>query len=369
MQFVGSLSACLLSLIVGGCEAFAATQVPVLASPSVTAATPKKKPVCATGRTGKEVVANLIKRYRQDEVTVRVGARDVKKAEQMFSDVSDRVEIVQCDLLNEGSINKATSGVDKVVWAATGFSQQQSLLDRVFSLIRFATSPKTTVEVEGIQKLVQALKQQRDGRKEQDDAALTRPFWDEAEKEKFVEVTDIPIVKLNPFNILGTKLEGENVLRKSGVPYCIVRPCGLNDAHKRGRPVLVQGDVAIGRINRKDAAEVVCSVLECPEATGKTFEVFTIPLYKKSPQTFKKTLEGLKRDSPDWQDDVGSKVVSDELYEFLRQLQPNPQPRNVDQGSLRQSDEEPEEDEGVKADAVQQKERVERQDRIVAAVR
>ena len=41
----------------------------------------------------------------------------------------------------------------------------------------------------------------------------------------FVEGSaDIPIVRLNPLNILGVKREGEESLRETGVPYTIVRP-------------------------------------------------------------------------------------------------------------------------------------------------
>jgi len=62
-------------------------------------------------------------------------------------------------------------------------------------------------------------------------AAVTRPFWTDAmRKSKGTKVTDIPIVKLNPGNILTYKLRGENILRYQGnVSYAIVRPIGLND--------------------------------------------------------------------------------------------------------------------------------------------
>ena len=47
-----------------------------------------------------------------------------------------------------------------------------------------------------------------------------------------------------------------------GVDYCIVRPAGLNDNWPAGsRPVFSQGDVAVGRINRKDVAKVLVDVL------------------------------------------------------------------------------------------------------------
>jgi len=68
-------------------------------------------------------------------------------------------------------------------------------------------------------------------------AAVTRPFWTDAmRKSKGTKVTDIPIVKLNPGNILTYKLRGENILRYQGnVSYAIVRPIGLNDEVEIGQ--------------------------------------------------------------------------------------------------------------------------------------
>jgi hypothetical protein len=45
------------------------------------------------------------------------------------------------------------------------------------------------------------------------------------------------------------------------------------------RPVFSQGDVAVGRINRKDVACILADVLSTREATGKTFEVITLAGY------------------------------------------------------------------------------------------
>lgn len=55
----------------------------------------------------------------------------------------------------------------------------------------------------------------------------------------------------------------------SGVDYVVVRPCGLNDNHPAGsRPLFSQGDVAVGRINRKDVAKLLVDCLAAPAATG-----------------------------------------------------------------------------------------------------
>ncbi len=59
--------------------------------------------------------------------------------------------------------------------------------------------------------------------------------------------------------------------------YCIFRPCGLNDNWSPNqRPIFSQGDVAVGRINRIDVARILVDILSTPEATGKTFEAFSI---------------------------------------------------------------------------------------------
>lgn len=70
------------------------------------------------------------------------------------------------------------------------------------------------------------------------------------------------------------------VLSSTGVNYSIVRPTGLNDNWPAGsRPLFSQGDVAVGRIHRKDVAKVLVDVLVTPEACDKTFEVLALAGY------------------------------------------------------------------------------------------
>lgn len=65
-----------------------------------------------------------------------------------------------------------------------------------------------------------------------------------------------------------------------GVSYCIFRPTGLNDKWPSGsRPIFSQGDVAVGRINRKDVATILADCIDTPQATGKTFEAFSVEGY------------------------------------------------------------------------------------------
>merc|ERR1719440_964867 len=111
-------------------------------------------------------------------------------------------------------------------------------------------------------------------------AGVTRPAWSDAKKEALVGAADIPIIRLNPGGILGKKCEAEEALRQSGLPYAVVRPTGLKfEDWPQGRPIFSQGDVAVGRTNACDLAEILVSVLTEPEANGKTFEMFTLAGY------------------------------------------------------------------------------------------
>ncbi|KAG2496036.1 hypothetical protein HYH03_005958 [Edaphochlamys debaryana] len=89
-----------------------------------------------------------------------------------------------------------------------------------------------------------------------------------------------PAVKLNDAlgGLLTWKLEGEDALRGSGVPYAIVRPTALTE-EPGGMPVeLDQGDTVKGKISREDVADLCVALLGCPAATNTTFEVrSTVP--------------------------------------------------------------------------------------------
>jgi hypothetical protein len=85
------------------------------------------------------------------------------------------------------------------------------------------------------------------------------------------------------------------MLRTLGVRYCIVRPCGLNNDWPSGRPVLSQGDIAVGRTNRGDLARLLVRLLAEPSAAQKTLECFTIPYYPE-PLNYKDQLSRLVND-------------------------------------------------------------------------
>jgi hypothetical protein len=110
-------------------------------------------------------------------------------------------------------------------------------------------------------------------------AGVTRPEWSEDKKQRLEGAADIPIIRLNPADVLGKKRAAETRLRQSGLPYAIVRPTGLKDSWPAGRPIFSQGDVAVGRSAPADVANVLVGLLDQPDAVGKTFEMLTLTGY------------------------------------------------------------------------------------------
>ncbi|CAD7695637.1 unnamed protein product [Ostreobium quekettii] len=93
---------------------------------------------------------------------------------------------------------------------------------------------------------------------------------DAAAREK-----EIPIVQMNPKGLLDWKYAGENAIRATGLPYTVVRPCGLKDDGEMV-PNLIegdQGDQFRGTLTFGDVADVVVRVLDSPAAAYKTFEI------------------------------------------------------------------------------------------------
>lgn len=89
-----------------------------------------------------------------------------------------------------------------------------------------------------------------------------------------------PAVRLNKELgfILTYKLKGEDLLRESGLPYTIVRPCALTEEPAGADLIFDQGDNITGKISRDEVALICIAALESPYACQKTFEVkSTIP--------------------------------------------------------------------------------------------
>lgn len=195
-------------------------------------------------------------------------------------------------------------------------------MEKLKSLMQVALGPRRTIDSLGIMNLAAAFEGEKDDGLARvvmcSSAGVTRPKWDESKKKKLEGAADIPIVRLNPFGVLNVKAESEEVLRGSGVGYCIVRPSGLNDAWPSGsRPVFTQGDVAVGRSSRKDVAKLLVDVLTCPEAVGKTFEVVMVAKYSP-PDSISPALSRLKLDA----DGPPTEREVEVAYSLMQQLLP-----------------------------------------------
>ncbi|XP_044481342.1 protein HIGH CHLOROPHYLL FLUORESCENCE PHENOTYPE 173, chloroplastic-like isoform X1 [Mangifera indica] len=89
-----------------------------------------------------------------------------------------------------------------------------------------------------------------------------------------------PAVRLNKEldYILTFKLKGEDLIRESGIPYTIVRPCALTEEPAGADLIFDQGDDIMGKISREEIARICIAALDSPFACDKTFEVkSTVP--------------------------------------------------------------------------------------------
>lgn len=89
-----------------------------------------------------------------------------------------------------------------------------------------------------------------------------------------------PAVRLNKELdfILTYKLKGEDLIRESGIPYAIIRPCALTEEPAGADLIFDQGDNITGKVSREEVARICVAALDSPYATDKTFEVkSTVP--------------------------------------------------------------------------------------------
>ncbi|OVA19989.1 NADH:ubiquinone oxidoreductase intermediate-associated protein 30 [Macleaya cordata] len=87
-----------------------------------------------------------------------------------------------------------------------------------------------------------------------------------------------PAVRLNKELdfILTYKLKGEDLIRESGIPYTIIRPCALTEEPAGADLIFDQGDNIMGKISREEVARICVAALESPYACDKTFEVKSV---------------------------------------------------------------------------------------------
>ena len=226
----------------------------------------------ATGRLGRFVVEELLK---DPKVEILALTRNVSRAEE-FLPADERIKVVPWKPEDEAAATSAFSDADVAIWCAEG-RQGLVAMGKAFA--------SRTSRSSGSPRVVMC-----------SSAAVTRPTWSEKQKSRLSGAADIPIVRLNPGGLLDEKRATEKLLRKSGASYTVARPTGLKDDWPTGRPVLSQGDVAVGRTSRQDLATFLVRLLDEPSSTGKTFELLTVPGYPK-PLGYDQVLERLRPDA------------------------------------------------------------------------
>jgi hypothetical protein len=190
----------------------------------------------ATGRVGTMVCEQCLVRIPNSRV--RAVFRNETKAQVMLDrlmrDYPGRVELVKCDLGDRRQLRAALEGADQVVYCASAFrAPRGNVFQKIGRLFKIKLSQAfgRALDIRGPalackmlhklentapwsmaqKKLDQSLQVPRIVMLSS--AAVTRPSWDEAKRAQYREAAEIAIVKLNPLNVLGTKLRGENRLK------------------------------------------------------------------------------------------------------------------------------------------------------------
>lgn len=193
----------------------------------------------ATGRTGKIIVEKLIHQGGKPHVLVR----DLPTARERWGNT---VTYHRGDVRDVNTLMPALLGV-------------QALISAIGAQSPVGKNCPKRVGYQGVMNLVQAACS----------VGVSR----------FILISSIAVTHpehpLNHFGkVLKWKFKGEQVLRKSGLDYVIIRPGGLKDTPGGGRKLIFdQGDRLLGMISRSDLANICLHALQYPHPLRVTFEV------------------------------------------------------------------------------------------------
>jgi uncharacterized protein YbjT (DUF2867 family) len=159
------------------------------------------------------------------------------------------IEPVLCDLEGDGDVAAAVRGADAVVFAAGAGPGS-------------GAARKTTMDLDGAVKLIEAAKAERVSRYLMVSAmgAADPPAADGDGGDEVFAV------------YLRAKAGADEALRASGLDYTIVRPGGLTDDPGTGL-VSVAERLPRGQIPRADVAAVFLACLDSPATIGRSFDL------------------------------------------------------------------------------------------------
>ncbi|MDX2222986.1 MAG: SDR family oxidoreductase [Rhodospirillaceae bacterium] len=195
----------------------------------------------ATGKSGRAIITSLL----DQGYAVRAMVRNPAKA----TDLGAGVELVTADVTKKETLPAAVKGVDYVI--------------STIGAVPFGADVPEKIDYQGVADLVDAAK-----------AAGVKHF---GLMTSMGAGSEDPNEQLNKmFNmILKWKGKGEEHLRKSGLPYTIVRPGGLADCEpgKTGLKVSTMKGTGGGQVCRADAGLTLVEAIKNPAFHGKTFAV------------------------------------------------------------------------------------------------
>ncbi|CAN1250585.1 Uncharacterized protein At2g37660, chloroplastic [Linum perenne] len=242
-----------------------------ISTDSVTTSSSSSKLVLVAGGTGgvgQLVVASLLSR----KIKSRLLLRDPEKATALFGDQDDEIlEVLKADTRNSGDLDPSMfEGVTHVI-CSTGTT--------AFPSRRWdGDNTPERVDWEGVRNLVSALP---------------------PSVKRIVLVSSIGVTKsnelpwsiMNLFGVLKYKKMGEDFVRKSGLPFTIIRPGRLTDgpytsydlntllkatAGERRAVIIGQGDKLIGEVSRLVVAEACIQALDIDFTEGKAYEINSV---------------------------------------------------------------------------------------------
>jgi len=237
--------------------------------------------VGAGGATGLETVKALL-------AFPTLQVRCVVRSPDKYAGKFGKAEVVKGDVTDEASLKEAFKGCHGVVFAASASTYR---------------GPGGPYEVDnmGLQNTARCAKAAGVARLVVVSSRLVNPInkWH-----------PIRIILNNiKYSLMDYKFEGEEFVRKSGLPYVIVRPGGLTGGEgqrqAKSEPgsehilaAAAEGDLGSARsIHRGDVAAVVCEALLSEDATNKTIEIVARPRNADDP-SFEANLKEMFKNIP-----------------------------------------------------------------------
>ncbi|KAK9843431.1 hypothetical protein WJX81_002050 [Elliptochloris bilobata] len=200
----------------------------------------------AGGPTGLECVKRLAQLGRPVQAIIR----SPDKYTDLFSGLGSNVTAVKGDVESSESLTVALAGVKNIIFAASGKGYWSARAVDELGVGAVAEAAKAV----GVKHIVLV------------SSALVSPHN---------RCHPIRLILNNiRWGLMDSKYRGENLLRKSGITYTVVRPGGLTNGPALTEELVVnQGDRVAGRVSRADVAAVAVAALSDPRAANVTLEL------------------------------------------------------------------------------------------------